>query len=138
LSFDYEVKIGSKLKGVELSLQDFENLLVELNDKCIVAECHLHDPYCGLMIDGLEIGWNDEVKEPSEWSAFPSEKDEQRKLKAGIEEAHEEERAALDFLPNDEYQNNRDAAKKLGEKLVEGFASSMDNIFRNALKEIKK
>jgi hypothetical protein len=98
LSFDYEVKTGSKLKGIDLSGSDFDKLLVELDDKRIAYECRLRDPYCWIMIDGVKIGWDNEIKDLNEWS----------------------------------YR------KHSSQKLVADFASSMDDVFRNALKEIKK
>lgn len=124
----YETETGSKLKGIALNLQDFEDLLEDLREGNVAFDSNCDDdPFCGITVYGMKIDWHD-------WD----EEDEQRKLKAGIEEDHEEERAARDFLPNDEHEKNREAAKKLGEKLVEGFASSMDDIFKDALKRIKK
>lgn len=109
MALNYETETGSKLKGLILSKHDFDILMDELrnndNIEKMVEYKFRNDPYCGLTIDGLQIEWNEEAKEPSE----------------------------RDTCPNVKY-SNEDTAKKL----VEGFASSMDNIFRNALKEIKK
>lgn len=60
----FERNIGSKPVELIIDNQQFDCLLIDLSQRNISIRCSFgNDPYCGIILDDVKIGWSNEAYE---------------------------------------------------------------------------